>query len=136
MSKKILLTTLGLFLTLILLFFIGRQVILSSRASTTTNQLPTRENSYIFASPIQAQANGQEKIRINVFLLDSQGLGVGQKQVTLSSNPSLNIEAVQPQTDDFGKAIFNLSSSLPGKYQISASTPDFTLKQQISVLFL
>ncbi len=136
MSKKIILTILGLLILLIILFFVGRQVVLNSRASTTTTQLPTRENSYIFASPIQAQGNGQEKIRINVFLLDSQGLGVSQKTVTLSSTPMLNIEAVQPQTDDFGKAIFNLSSSLPGKYQISASTSDFVLKQQLSILFL
>ncbi len=136
MSRKIIFTLVGLILFFVVLFFVGRQLIFTSRASTTNTSLPTRENSYIFASPIQAQGNGQEKIRINVFLLNSQGLGVSQKQVTLSSTPSLNIEAVQPQTDDFGKAIFNLSSSIPGKYQISASTSDFTLKQQLFVLFL
>lgn len=136
MSRKIIFTLVGLILFFVVLFFVGRQLIFTSRASTSNTSLPTRENSYIFASPIQAQGNGQEKIRINVFLLNSQGLGVSQKQVTLSSTPSLNIEAVQPQTDDFGKAIFNLSSSIPGKYQISASTSDFTLKQQLFVLFL
>lgn len=136
MSRKIIFTLVGLILFFVVLFFVGRQLIFTSRASTSNTSLPTRENSYIFASPIQAQGNGQEKIRINVFLLNSQGLGISQKQVTLSSTPSLNIEAVQPQTDDFGKAIFNLSSSIPGKYQISASTSDFTLKQQLFVLFL
>ena len=40
------------------------------------------DNSYIFSTPSQARANGQEKIRLTVFILNNQGLGVlGKKNI-------------------------------------------------------
>ena len=136
MTKKmlfIILLILGLITTLLL---ITQTTVFKSRASDTSDQLPVKENSYIFASPIQARADGKEKIRVTVFLLNSQGLGVGKQAVTIKVPSSVQIETLQGLTDDLGKATFNLFSATPGKYEISASTPTLNLSQKINLLFL
>jgi uncharacterized alpha/beta hydrolase family protein len=136
MIKKIffiILLILGLILTV---YLITQTTIFSSQANNTNSHLPVKENSYLFASPIQAKADGQEKIRVTVFLLDSNGLGVSQQKVMLQVPSALQVETLQSITDDLGKATFNLSSTLPGKYAISASTSTLNLNQKINLLFL
>jgi len=136
MTKKILfiiLLVLGLSITVLL---ITQTTIFRSRASNTNSHLPIKENSYLFASPIQAKADGQEKIRVSVFLLDSNGLGVSQQIVTLKVPSSIQTETLQGTTDDLGKATFNLFSTIPGKFEISAFTPTLILSQKINLLFL
>lgn len=136
MIKKILfiiLLVLGLILSV---YLISQTTIFKSRANSSSNYLPVKENSYLFASPIQAKADGQEKIRVTVFLLNSNGLGVSQQAVTLQVPSTVQIETLQSTTDDLGKATFNISSKKPGKYSISASTTTLTLSQKINLLFL
>lgn len=134
MPKKVFLIILLLLGLALGLFLLSQSTILSSRASTPTT--PNRENSYLFASPIQAKADGQEKIRVTVFLLNSQGLGVPGERINLNYPSSLTLETLQTTTDDLGKATFNLSSTTPGKFEISASTPSFNFSQKIKLLFL
>lgn len=117
-------------------YLVTQTTLFKSRATTTSTHFPVKENSYVFASPIQAKADGQEKIRITVFLLDSNGLGVSRQPVTLKVPSALQIETLQSTTDDLGKSTFNLSSNFPGKYEISASTDKFSLFQKINLLFL
>lgn len=136
MFKKVLLIVFLIFGLSLSVFLISQTAIFKGQASNTNSHLPVKENSYLFASPIQAKADGQEKIRITVFLLDSNGLGVSQQQVSLKTPSTLQVESLQSTTDDLGKATFNLSSSVPGKFEITASTPTFTLTQKINVLFL
>jgi len=136
MTKKIVFFILLIFGLITAVFLVTQTSIFKSRASNTNSHLPVKENSYLFASPIQAKADGQEKIRITVFLLDSNGLGVSQQAVTLKFPSTLLLETLQSTTDDFGKATFNLSSTTPGKFEISASTPNFALSQKINLLFL
>jgi hypothetical protein len=132
--KKIFFTILLIFGLITGVYLVTQTTIFKSRATST--HLPTKENSYLFASPIQAKADGQEKIRITVFLLDSNGLGVSQQSVTLNVPPGIQIETLQSTTDDLGKATFNLSTIYPGKYTISASTSTLNLSQKINLLFL
>lgn len=136
MDKKIIIVIVIILSLILTTFLVTQTTILGSRASNPNSSLPVKDNSYLFASPLQAQGNGEEKIRINVFLLDSRGLGVSQQKVSLSTTPLLTIDPIQPITDDLGKAIFNISSNLPGKYQISAQTNNFNLNQKITVIFL
>lgn len=117
-------------------YLVTQTTLFKSRASSTTARLPVKENSYLFASPIQAKADGQEKIRVTVFLLDSSGLGVSHQPVTLNVPSSVQVETLQSTTDDVGKATFNLFSTSAGKYEISAAAPDFPLSQKINLLFL
>ena len=92
-------------------------------------------NSYIFASPITAAADGQTPIRISVFLLDSRGLGVAGQKVTLNSTPVLNYSYIEQTTDHFGRAIFEAISQTSGDYTISAAVANETLPQRVSISF-
>lgn len=136
MIKKIffiILLLLGIILTV---YLISQTTIFSGKATNNNSHLPNKENSYLFASPLQAKADGLEKIRITVFLLDSDGIGVNQQKVILNTSPNIQIESLQSITDDTGKAIFNLSSNTTGKYSLSASTSTLNLTQKINLLFL
>ena len=92
-------------------------------------------NSYVFASPLAAIPDGVSIIRITVFVLNNQGLGVSDTEVILKNTESLNISKTQPVTDSFGRAIFDVNSSTAGSYTISASVGGSALPQKVSVSF-
>ena len=108
-------------------FMIGRASV--SKASFSI------DNSYLFVSPLRAKANDKEKIRVTVFVLNNQGLGVMGKNVALSKNPGLTIENVQSITDGFGKAVFDVKASTGGEYFINISVDGSSLKQQAKMSF-
>lgn len=93
------------------------------------------DNSYIFSTPSQARVNGQEKIRLTVFILNNQGLGVLGKKIFIGTNPSLNIEAIQGLTDNYGKAYFDISSSKTGEYFLEIKVDDTALNQKAHLVF-
>src|SRR3989339_1527647 len=93
------------------------------------------DNSYIFSTPSQARANGQEKIRLTVFVLNNQGLGVLGKKIFIGTDPSLNIEAIQGLTDNYGKAYFDISSSKAGEYFLEIKADDTALKTKAHLVF-
>jgi hypothetical protein len=106
----------------------------SSRASVSQASFSI-DNSYIFSTPSQASANGQEKIRLTVFILNNQGLGVLGKNIFVEANPSLNIEAIQGLTDSYGKAYFDISASKAGEYFLEIKVDGIALKQKAHLVF-
>lgn len=138
-SKKYLIIILIVFLILSLIstVYLVLQTTVISKKATTNNTSPiTIENSYLFASPLQAKADNMELIRITVFLLDGRGIGVAQQPVKLLL-PSTAIKTtnLQATTDDSGKAVFDLSSSLSGQFEISAQTGNKTIPQKVKITF-
>jgi len=107
---------------------------LKSRASIKLTSF-SQENSYIFITPLQARANGQEKIRLTVFILNDQGLGVFGKKIYITRNEALNIEEIQSLTDNFGKAYFDISSNKPGDYYLEIKVDGETLNQKAHLVF-
>lgn len=93
------------------------------------------ENSYLFASPLSGLSDGSSIIRVTAIILDDQGMGLSGQQVTLKSQTGLTITQTQPLTDTFGRAIFDLTSSAPGNYTISAELKELTLPATVSVSF-
>jgi len=108
-------------------FFTGR-----ADVSQTTFSI---DNSYIFSTPSQARANGQEKIRLTVFILNNQGLGVLGKKIFIGTDPSLNIEAIQGLTDSYGKAYFDISAIKPAEYFLEIKADDMALNQKAHLIF-
>lgn len=134
----------GLIILLFLLFSLGATVVFVRERTTLFGQAfgPSTssgevaiENSYMFTSPLKAQADGKEKIRITVIILDSEGWGVAEKQVFLGQDVRLNINPVQPVTDNLGKAIFDVSSATPGEYFLEARVENKVLPQRVRVSF-
>ncbi|HRS22719.1 MAG TPA: Ig-like domain-containing protein [Candidatus Woesebacteria bacterium] len=105
-----------------------------SRATNPPSSL-NLNNSYLFASPLQARADGQEKIRITVFILDGKGLGISNQSILIETSPLLTLENIQPLTDSYGKAVFDLTSLTPGQFPIKARFLDQTLPQTLKITF-
>lgn len=99
------------------------------RASVTSYSFSI-DNSYLFVTPLRARANGQEKIRVTVFVLNNQGLGVMGRRVTLGADENLNAEAIQALTDSYGKAFFDVAAAKQGEYYLEVAVDDAKLKQK------
>ena len=90
------------------LYLVGRTTIFQKRASSSSSYV--LENSYLFASPLQAKASDKdlpadrrEMIRLTVFLLDGRGLGVANQTITLHLPKDVTILSQQEITDNTGK---------------------------------
>jgi len=124
-SKKVIFALLIVALVVIIAF--ATVLILRERTSFfgKASQTPAEyslENSYVFASPLTAKADGAQKIKINIFLLDGEGKGVAGKSVSVSANPEMIINSVQATTDDKGQAVFEVSTTTAGRYTVTATT--------------
>ena len=106
----------------------------SSRADVSQASFSI-DNSYVFSTPSQARANGQEKIRLTVFILNNQGLGVLGKKIFVGTDPSLSIETIQGLTDSYGKAYFDISASKPAEYFLEIKADNTTLNQKAHLIF-
>jgi hypothetical protein len=135
--KKILLVVLLIVLSLLVFTFVfGFQEINFFRSRADVSQASfSVENSYLFVSPLQAPANGQEKIRVTVFVLNDQGLGVLGKNVSLSHDPKINIETILGATDNYGKAYFDVSSGNSGDYYLDVTIDGQKLVQKAHLIF-
>ncbi len=141
-SKRGLIFTLIILLIVLLslgltVFFISQRTTFFGRASSpslSSGEIAL-ENSYVFASPLSAKTDGKEKIRITVFILDSQGKGVYNQAVFLGEDERLEIKEVQPVTDTIGRALFDVSSTVATDYFIEAQVNNQLLPQRIKVTF-
>lgn len=95
----------------------------------------SRENSYVFASPLSALANNSNIIRITVFVLNDRGLGSANQNVVLKAPNQIIITPVAPMTDSFGRAIFDLTSDTAGDYTIIAEVQGSSLPKRVVVSF-
>ena len=132
MKKRtfILLIVIFVILLLLLLFWF-----LFFRGLRQPSGLVEINNSYLFASPLQAKVAVKEKIRVTVFILDEQGRGVIDEPVFLGQDDRLEISSVQAVTDDFGRAIFDVSTNTSGEYYIEAKVKNKVLPQRVRVSF-
>ena len=133
-----------LLIVLLLLFSLGALVVSvqertsyfgrAAGPSSSTGEA-VLENSYLFASPLTAMANGKERIRVTIFILDSQGRGVGGKTVYLGQNEKLVTSSIQAVTDNLGRSIFDITSSTSGEYYLEAGVDNQVLPNRVKVSF-
>ncbi len=116
-------------------FLALRTTIFFNHAYNTSSTTPVSQNSYLFASPLQAKSGGAEKIRLTVFLLDGRGIGVANQIVTLNRPQGVTQTDVQSSTDDTGKAVFDITSLNPGRFEIAAQSGSFAIPQKVKVVF-
>lgn len=108
-------------------YFVGR-------ASVTQRDFSV-ENSYLFVTPIRSKANNQEKIRITVFILNNQGLGVLGKKVVLGQDSRLQQDIIQATSDELGKAVFDISTAQAGEYYLDVAVEGKPLPQKAHLSF-
>ena len=117
------------------LFLVLRTTAFFGKAATVNISSVALENSYLFASPLQAKADGKEQIRITVYLLDGRGIGVPSQKVHLKLPSTITVNEVQPESDESGKTIFDLSSGTKTSINISAITNNQELPQKAKITF-
>ena len=115
-------------------FLVVRTTTTYQRAAASTTSI-VLENSYLFASPLQAKADGKEAVRITIFLLDGRGLGVANQTVTLNLPKNITVTNQQEITDQNGKAIFDLVSSTAQTANVTATVGSSKLPQSVKVIF-
>jgi len=136
MKKSFIFLIIFIFVLIFFSFYFGLYEVrfFKSRASVSQASFSV-DNSYLFVSPLRAKANGQERIRLTVFILNNQGLGVMGKEVFLSRDSSLSINIIQGQTDNFGKAVFDVTSTKSGEYYLEVSVDGQKLPQKARLSF-
>lgn len=129
----------GLIFSMLLIFtavgLVLQRTSWTGRATGSSITLYSRENSYLFASPISATANGTSVVRVTVFILDGRGLGVSNLPVEIETDGVMTIEKTQDVTDAFGRALFDATSITPGVYTLRAVVAGVSLPQTVSVAF-
>lgn len=129
---------------LFLLFSLGAMVVFIRERTTFFGRAlgpPTGtgevalENSYLFASPLSARADGKEKIRVTIFILDTEGMGVFGQPVFLGRDERLEITQIRGVTDNLGRAIFDIASTTANEYFLEAKVNNQLLPQRVKINF-
>ncbi len=108
-------------------YFVGRADV--SHASFSV------DNSYMFVTPLRTKANNQDKVRVTVFILNNQGLGVMGKTIGIAGDKTITINTIQGLTDNTGKAVFDLTGSQAGEFYLEVKVENTTLPQKAHVVF-
>jgi hypothetical protein len=123
-----------IFALIFALYISKNRVLVLSRAYGSGNQVELA-NSYLFASPLKAKAGSSERIRVTVFVLDSQGKGVFGRNVILGESDSIRVLPVQPTTDLIGRAVFDVAGSVSGYYVLEATVDGKVIPQRVGLTF-
>lgn len=135
-NKSLLILIIFLILALLAsLTLIFRTTIFVGKATTLNQSSVALDNSYLFASPLQAKADGKEQIRITAFILDGRGLGIPDQTVTLLLPQTVTVLSPLSTTDDTGKMTFDLSSPVASKIEVQAKIGTGTLPQKVRIVF-
>jgi len=132
-NKKFLFSGLGLVMGLALISYLGSSFIpktLVTLSKASMKQTISVKESLVLGQKIMAEADGQEKCVVNVFVLDKDGKGIKGKIVQLSGLGELELV-----TDASGKASFELVSSVAGSYELVASINGTALTKTVKVIF-
>lgn len=117
------------------LFLVLRTTVFFGKAAFTNTNSIAYENSYLFASPLQAKADGKEQLRVTVFILDGRGIGIPNISVSLLPQSALTVKDTQAVTDDSGKAVFDISSLTKGTFNLQARADNHSIPQQVKIAF-
>jgi ABC-type uncharacterized transport system permease subunit len=148
LTTAIILLIIFVLILILFLYLVRRPAIFGSFAGTVSDQTyitPTPkaitpqsvslDNSYIFASPLKA-AVSVERVRITVYVLDGQGMGIAGKTVVLGNTTSpISVNPISPVTDFTGRATFDITSSQAGLFTIEALVDGKKLDQKVTVNF-
>ncbi len=123
----------GFLVGLALLVYLGTSLVPRALVTLTkagSAQKVSIKNSILIGQKIMADADGEEKCVVNVFVLDSEGKGIKGKTVELSG-----IGIYQKITDSMGQATFEVTSTVAGQYNLMAMVDGAYLPKSLTVTF-
>lgn len=132
-KNKLIFSGIGFLFGAILVFYLASFVVprvLVTLTKASNSSKVSIKNSFLIGEKIMAQADGVEKCKVNVFVLDADGKGIVGRQVQLDGLGSLT--AI---TNDLGKASFEMTSKVAKQYQLIASVNGSPLGKTVKVTF-
>lgn len=136
MDKKLLI--LGIIFMVAFIAFSGYVVFQQPIARLTRAANPqaavSPQTSLIFAWPLSVKADNKTNSEISVFVRDSQGRGLAEKRVQIQATVG-KLTQQSAITDSDGKAIFKITSDVPGVAEITATVDTTRLQRTVSVKF-
>lgn len=107
---------------------------------TMTKAAPAKkvsfEQSLVLGEKILAKADGKDKGKVNVFILDPDGKGVQNKRVGLTSlTMGLKIEPGEGMSNGDGRVSFEMSSITEGQWELRAAVEGIELARGVKVTF-
>lgn len=113
-------------------------VLIPQSMVTLTKAAPAKKvdlaNSYVLGSKLLAKADGVDKCRVNVFVLDERSQGVAGKSVYVEGRESLTAGNMA-LTDSSGKASFEFVSEEEGVFEIKANVEGVELGKGVKITF-
>lgn len=120
---------LALFVTVTYYSLSNNRLPFFTRAS---NQELDLAKSVVIISKLEILADGKDASQITVFARNSAGVGIPNKQISVS--PSVgNISPASLLSDSYGKGIFNLNSSVVGAANLQVSIEGVSLPLNYTV---
>jgi len=108
---------------------------LSQFTRATSENKPSAEKSLIILNDIYPVKVGQ-KTTLNVFAISTTGTPIKNKTITLKTTIGQILQN-NLATDDSGRAVFTLTSDIPGDGQVDAIIDNsIKIKQAVSVKFI
>jgi len=90
-------------------------------------------DSYVIGGKILAKADGVDKCRVDVFVVDSTGKGITGKRVSLEGLESI-VESVKMSGDN-GLASFEITSLKEGQFELNAGIEGVPMPRTVKVTF-
>jgi len=110
------LAVLGILVIMLMAYSLVPKVMVTLTKAATATKVSVYD-SYVIGSNLLARADGEDKIIVNVFLLDKSGKPVPGKIADLIG--ANNIVAKNQLSDSDGKIVFEIRSTEEGQYQLS-----------------
>jgi hypothetical protein len=107
--------------------------VLVSMTQAAPAQTVSLSSSLIIGEKVMAKADGQEKVKVNVFVMDESGKGVSGKNVELTGG--LQGLPMSGQSADEGKATFEVASTNKGQIKLGANIEGVELGKYVTVTF-
>lgn len=132
-KKKWIINGVGFLAGLLFVFYLGSFVVPKALVTLTKASGSSKvsgKNSLLLGEKILARADGEDKCVVNVFVLDSEGKGIANKQVQLSG-----LGDQTGMTNSIGKVTFELGSKIAKQYELIATVNGTALGKTLKVTF-
>ena len=126
----------ALLVSVIVLFLVAYSLVprifvtLTKAAPATTVSLT---DSYVIGEKILCRADGEDKCKVNVFLLDKNGKPVVGKSASMTGDAT--VDTLNQLSDKDGKVSFEISSKIEGQVDLQVEHQNVPLGSSVTVTF-
>ncbi len=136
LKKKQIVMVVALLISVVVLFLVAYSLVprifvtLTKAAPATTVSVT---DSYVIGERILCKADGEDKCKVNVFLLDKNGKPVVGKSASMTGGAE--IDTLNQLSDKDGKVSFEISSRTEGQVDLQVAHQNVPFGSSVTVTF-